>query len=254
MYSAMKQNQKDVLFMSNRLKDTVKQDKKDFIKFMVFVVVIVAMIGVCIWLLPWIISLKDEAGRAAFQEYIHSKGALGVLILLGIQVLQVVIAIIPGEPIEVIAGLLYGTIGGYAVCTVGMLIGTVIIYYGVKHLGASFIHRLIGQGKLERFKFLSDTKRLEILTFLLFFIPGTPKDMLTYFMPLTKIKPLAFFIIITVARIPSVISSTFAGASIGEGKWVQTIIIFAAIGIVAIAGIVINDRLMKKLNKKTDSK
>lgn len=239
--------------MSHKLRDTVKQDKKDFIKFIVFFIVIVAMIGVTIWLLPWIISLKDEAGRDAFQKYIHSKGALGVLILLGVQVLQVVIAIIPGEPIEVIAGLLYGTMGGYLVCTVGMLMGTVLIYYMVKFLGASFIHRLIGSGKLDKFKFLNDTKRLEIITFLLFFIPGTPKDMLTYFMPLTKIKPLAFFMIVTVARIPSIISSTFAGASIGEGKWIQTIIIFAAIGAVAIIGIIINDRLMKKMNAKKES-
>lgn len=235
-----------------KVKDYVRTHRKNVIKFTVLIAVVAAMIGVTIWLMPWIISLKDEAGRQAFELYIKSKGVWGVAILLGIQVLQVVIALIPGEPVEVIAGLLYGTFGGWAICTVGMLIGTVMVYYLVKLLGLSFFQDVVDEGKLEKFKFLQDTKRLELLTFILFFIPGTPKDILTYFMPLTKIKPLTFFVIVTVARIPSVISSTFAGASIGEGKWLQTLLIFLGIGLIGIIGILLNNRLMAKENAKED--
>lgn len=235
-----------------KIKTAVKQDKKDFVKFIILFLVIVAMVGITILLLPWIISLKDEAGRAAFQEYIHSKGAGGVFILLGVQIMQVILAVIPGEPIEVISGLLYGVWGGYFICTIGMLIGTVIIFYMVKLLGVSFLQKIIGLEKLEKYKFLNDTHRLEGLTFLLFFIPGTPKDLLTYFMPLTKIKPWIFFIIATVARIPSIISSTFAGQSIGDGKWGQTLIIFAVIGVIGILGIIFNDFIMKKLSTRKE--
>lgn len=235
-----------------KLKENIKNDKKDFLKFLLLFVAIIIMVGITIWLLPWIISLKDEAGRAAFQEYIHSKGVAGVFILLGVQIMQVIVAFIPGEPIEVIAGLLYGVWGGYFICTIGMIIGTVVIFYGVKFLGASFISRFIDSKKLEKYRFLNDAKRLEGLTFLLFFIPGTPKDLLTYFMPLTKIKPMVFFVIVTIARIPSVISSTFAGQSIGDGKWVQTLVIFGVIGLVGIIGIVCNDLFMKKAGEKKE--
>jgi len=202
--------------------------------------------------MPWIISLKDAKARDALREFIYSKGAFGVLILLGLQVLQVVVAIIPGEAIEVLSGLLYGTFYGYVICTVGMLIGTVMIYYTVRALGIVFINKMLGEDKLSKFKFLHDEKKLEMVTFLLFFIPGTPKDLLTYFMPLTKMKPITFFVITTVARIPSIISSTFAGASIGEGKWVQTVIIFCVIGLVGIVGIIFNDKFMKSVNKKRE--
>lgn len=236
--------------MKQNFKSTIKQDKKDFIKFLILFLVVVAMICVAIWLLPWIISLKDEAGRAAFEDYIYSKGVFGVFILLGIQIMQVIIAVIPGEPIEVIAGLLYGTMGGYLICTVGMLVGTIAIFYMVKLLGVAFIRRLIGENKLEHYKFLNDTRRLEVLTFILFFIPGTPKDLLTYVMPLTKIKPWVFFLLVTVARIPSIISSTYAGASISQGDWIKTLIIFGCIGAVAILGIIFNDRLMKKFGMR----
>lgn len=235
--------------MERKFKETVKNHKTDFIKFVIFAIIIVGIVAITIELLPWMISLKDESGRDAFQEYIHSKGAFGVLFLIGVQILQVVVAFIPGEPIEVLSGLLYGTWWGYVICTIGMLIGTIMIYYTVKVLGMSFINVLTGnKSKLDKFKFLQDTKKLETLVFLLFFIPGTPKDLLTYFMPVTKMKPLTFFIIVTVARIPSIVSSTYAGASIGDGKWLQTVIIFVVIGVVSLLGIMFNDKIMKLAN------
>lgn len=238
----------------HRLKTAAQENHKDFVKFIILGIVIVGMAAVTIWLLPWIISLKDQAGREAFETYIHSKGAWGVVILLGVQILQVVIAIIPGEPIEVISGLLYGTWWGWLICTVGMLVGTVLIYYLIKLLGVSFIRSLIDEKKFEKYKFLNDTKRLETVTFLLFFIPGTPKDLLTYFMPLTKIKPLTFFAIVTVARIPSILSSTFAGASLSEGKWLQTIVVFVVIGAIGILGIRFNDFIIDRLNRRREKR
>lgn len=227
-----------------------KYTKSEKIKLIILVAILVVILAITVYLMPWIISLKDAESREALKEYIHSKGAFGILILLGIQVLQVIVAIIPGEPIEVISGLLYGTWGGYLICTIGMLIGTILIYYTVRLLGYSFIKNVVGEGKLSKFKFLHDAKKLEMVTFLLFFIPGTPKDLLTYFMPLTKIKPSNFFLIVTIARIPSIVSSTFAGASIGDGKWLQTIVIFSVIGAVGLLGIIFNDVLIKSFNKK----
>ena len=232
-----------------------KEKRQKIIKWTIGIAAIAVVVALLIWMMPWIISLKDEAGRKAFQDFIYSKGIWGVCILFAIQVLQVVIAIIPGEPIEVIAGLLYGTFWGYVICTLGMLVGTILIFYGVRWLGSSFINTLTDSKKFERFSFLHNEKKLETIVFLLFFIPGTPKDVLTYFMPLTRIRPISFFVIVTIARIPSIVSSTFAGESLGQGEWVQSIIIFLIIGAVGILGIWVNDRLMKKREqKKQESK
>lgn len=239
--------------MSGKFKNTAKENKKEFIKFLILGLIFVFMGFLTIKLWPFIISLKDEEGREALKDFIISRGSLGVLTFLGIQVLQIIVAVIPGEPIEVLAGLIYGTWGGYLICTVGVLIGTIIIYYTVKLLGMSFIELLIDKEKLEKYKFLHDAKKLEAITFTLFFIPGTPKDLLTYFMPLTKIKPWVLFTIVTVARAPSIISSTFAGASIGAGKLVQTIVIFVVIGAIGILGIMFNDKIIKAFNSKKEN-
>lgn len=224
--------------------------QKDIIKLVILAVIAISLVVATILLMPYVISLKDEAVRNSLKEYIYSKGPLGVLILLGIQVVQVVIAVIPGEVVEVISGLLYGTFYGYLICTIGVLIGSVMIYYTVRALGYAFINRIVGEGKLSRYKFLQNQKKLEVIIFILFFIPGTPKDMLTYFIPFTKIKPLHFFVISTIARIPSIISSTFAGSSIGDGKWTQTVIIFVIIGAVGLLGIIFNERFINAVKRK----
>ncbi len=236
------------------LKNMVPKTAGDWIKLIIIVAVIGFMIGLTIYLIPVIATLGTEEGRAAFTKFIHENGAWGVVILEIIQITQVILAVIPGEPVEVLAGILFGTVWGYIWCTVGMLIGTVLIFYAVRFFGKRAIDALADSKQLEKFKFLHNSRRLEMLVFLLFFIPGTPKDILTYFMPLTKIKPLRFFVIVTVARIPSIISSTFAGSSISEGNWVQSIIIFAVIGTLGLLGIWLNDILMKRLEAKKEAK
>ncbi|MEG1996392.1 MAG: VTT domain-containing protein [Oscillospiraceae bacterium] len=226
------------------------KSKGDIAKIVLICVLGILLALITIWIFPYIVSLKDEQVRETFKNYIHAKGIIGVLILLAMQVVQVVIAVIPGEVVEVVSGILYGTIGGYLICTVGMLIGTITIYYLVKLLGASFAKKMVDGEKLAKYKFLHNAKKLEIITFILFFIPGTPKDLLTYVMPFTPIKPFRLFIIIAVARIPSIISSTFAGSSLGQGRIGQSLIVFIIIGIVGILGIIFNEKLIAFFNKE----
>lgn len=218
--------------------------------------IILALLAVAVYLvirfMPWVISLKDEAGREATREFIAQQGGWGVLILLGVQFLQVIVAIIPGEPIELLAGLLYGEWWGFLICMTGMLLGTVTVYYLVKWLGAPLIRRFFGEDGLSKYRFLQDGRRLRAITFLLFFIPGTPKDLLTYFMPLTAIRPVELFTLITLARIPSVLTSTFAGKFIINGNWTGTVILFAVMGGLGLTGILVNEWVVKRLEQKKE--
>lgn len=218
--------------------------KKDKIKFGVLIGFILLTLVVAVLLLPQIIALKDEAFRDRLREQILSFGILGWLIFAALQVFQILFAVIPGEPIEVIGGLLYGPWGGLLACMFGSLVGTMLVYYLVKLLGASFIGNMIDMKKTEKFKFLHNAKKLNLIIFILFFIPGTPKDVLSYVIPVTSVRPLHYFAITTVARIPSIITSTFAGSAIDNGQWLEMALIFIITGVVAILGIVFNDRII----------
>ena len=103
------------------------------------------------------------------------------------------------------------------------------IYLLVHKLGRKFIYDFISKEKIEKIeksKVFQDPKTIRFIIFILFFIPGTPKDLLTYIAALLPIKPLEFIIISTIARFPSVISSTWAGASLLEGNWQFSLMIY----------------------------
>ncbi len=224
---------------------------KTFLVLKIIAGILIAAIVVLlvIKLFPWFISLKDAEVREEFLEYLTTLGFEGFLVMVGIQTLQVILAILPGEPIEVLAGTMYGTLGGLAICLIGLFIGTSAVYFLVKLLGKRFVNILFSEKNVKRFSFLSDNKKLEIIMFIMFFIPGTPKDLLTYIAPLTPIKPLHYFCIAIFARIPSVISSTYAGATITDGDYTKTIIVFAITGVLGILGIIFNNKIIELLRK-----
>ncbi len=223
--------------------------KSGFIKFCILLAVLVVMLILSLYLFPYFSQLSDETKRAQLVEFIRGQGILGVLILLGLQVLQVVVAVIPGEIIEIVAGIIYGTVGGYIICTVGVLLSSMLVYYTVKKLGSEYIQKTFASDHLKRFTFLNDSKKLEVVIFILFFLPGTPKDMLTYLVPFTKIKPMHFFVISSIARIPSIISSTFAGANLIEGDYITSIVVFVITGGLGVLGIFNQERILNVLSK-----
>lgn len=233
----------------------MKKDKRDLKKWIGPTIIVLLLIICTIIFFPVFKELANDDKRDQLVQFIRGKGVWGILILLGIQILQVVVAVIPGEVVEVIAGILYGTFGGYVICTIGVLLSSVMVFYTVKKLGRKYVEKVVTFEKLKNFKFLNDTSKLNSIIFLLFFIPGTPKDLLTYIIPLTNVKPMHFFAISTFARIPSIVSSTYAGSTIHHGNFKMTLLVFIITGVVGILGIYANDKIMKKLNKnKADTK
>lgn len=226
-----------------------KYRKSDIVRIILFIGFILIMIGVTIALLPHIKLLMTEEGRIEFQQKLNSFGIWKFVIFVLCQVLQIIFAFIPGEPFEIISGVMFGWLGGLFMCMIGILIGTACVYYLVKLLGRPFVNAIISEEKLKKFKFLNDSRKLELITFLLFLIPGTPKDALVYFVPFTTIKPSRFFTIATLARIPSVVSSVLVGSTLNGGNWVWSIIILLLTGAIGVIGIWYNSKLMKKFDE-----
>jgi uncharacterized membrane protein YdjX (TVP38/TMEM64 family) len=232
--------------------DQELQRKSKIIRSILFVVFLLFLIILTIYLFPKFIELRYEETRLEVKEYIESIGFWGWLIALGVQVLQVVIAFLPGEPVEIAMGMVFGPIGGMLTCMLGIIIGTFIIYLLAKTIGMKFISIFINPEKLNEYKFINNATKKDMLVFTVYFIPGTPKDVITYFAPFIKMPMMRFILISTFARTPSIISSTLLGDSIGEGKWGLAIIIFASTLVIAGIGILINRWYMKKHQDTTE--
>ena len=217
-------------------------------KIILLIAVIAIMIGVTIYLIPLISELNTAEGQVAFKEKISSSGFLGILMLFGLQFAQIFLFIIPGEPIEILAGICYGKIWGTVFIMISSMIITAFIYLLVHKLGRKFIYDFVSKEKIEKIeksKIFQNPKTIRFIIFILFFIPGTPKDLLTYIAALLPIRPLEFIVISSLARFPSVVSSTWAGASLLEGNWEFSLMIYGAtFAIVAIAVLI-----MRKFDK-----
>ncbi len=235
-----------------KLPDISKMSKRG--KIALFAVIFLAIIAI-IWGIAKLCSpitdmLSDPASQAKFEEWVNSLGILGVGVMLLIQIAQIVIAFIPGEFVQVMAGVMYGTWGGLALCLVGCVFASAIIFALIRRLGRDFVVRFFGEEQLQKYDFLQDSSKLETLVFILFLIPGLPKDLLTYIVPLTPISMRNFLVLSTIGRIPGMVASTLIGSSVTDANWPLIIGVFAAVIVVAGLGIWKKDALMEWAKKR----
>lgn len=237
-----------------RSKGHTKMSKKTKIfKLVLLGIVLTIAIAVTAYLIPVIKELGTPEGQQAFQTRINDSGFLGILMLFGLQFAQIFLFIIPGEPIEILAGVCYGSLWGTVFIMVSAAIISAFIYVLVHKLGRKFIYDFVSKEKIEKIensKVFQNPKTIRFLIFILFFIPGTPKDLLTYIAALLPIKPMEFIIISTIARFPSVISSTWAGASLLEGNWQASLGIYGVTFLIVAIVVLIMRKFDK--NKITD--
>lgn len=219
-------------------------DVKKFAKIAVGVIVIAAIAGIIYLCIPIIRMLCTDEGRAVIDSKVKSFGAWAPLALIGIEVIQVVAAFIPGAPVDVMSGVLFGGFWGIIWCFIGIFIGTVIVFCLVRKFGRPLVYKLFPKEKIEGIRILGDEKKLIITTFILFVIPGTPKDFLTYIAGLTNIKPSKFFITAAVARVPAMSCSVLMGANLGEGRFLVSFILFAVILAASAVGFFVKKRLL----------
>ena len=181
--------------------------------------------------------IRFASSPERFRAWIAGCGAFGRVAFVGIVVLQTVAAFIPGEPFEIAAGYAFGALEGTALCLLGETLGSVGVFLFVKRFGTRAAEAFFPREKIEGLRFLRDEKRLEAFTFFVFLIPGTPKDLLCYIAGLTPMRLSAWVLISSVARFPSVVTSTLGGNALGMGDHAFAGIVFAVTLAVSLAGL-----------------
>ena len=239
-----------------------KNKKVVIIKVLLLVLAIALIAGILIYFWPYIMKISTTEGQIELKNTIENAGGWGILILFALQLLQIFVFFIPGEPIEIMAGMCFGKVWGTVFIIVSSLIVSALIFFMVRKFGRKFVYEFTDKKKLEKIEnspLLQNTKKLELIVFILFFIPGTPKDLFVYMAGLLPIKPYKFLIISTFARIPSIVTSTILGNSILHGDWklgvfFYSTILFVAILLVLIISVFDKDNtaenVLKTVNKK----
>lgn len=178
-----------------------------------------------------------------FRAWVDSSGFVSRVIFVGMVVFQLIIALIPGEPLEMGAGYAFGALEGTILCIIGCVIGSALVFLFVRRFGVKLVEVFFPREKIRSLRFLQDSRRLNLLTFIVFFIPGTPKDLLSYFIGLTDMKLGTWLCITAVARIPSIVTSTVTGDALGLKDYQFALIAFGVTLALSLAGILVYRRL-----------
>ncbi len=210
--------------------------------FGLFMVLLFRFVGV-----PMIRFIEDPA---QYRTWIEGKGILAQISFLAMVFFQVLVAIIPGEPLEICAGYTFGAVEGSLLCMLGIALGSAAIFLLVRSLGVKLVEVFFSVEKIRSMRFLRESQKRNMLTFLIMFIPGTPKDLISYFIGLTDMKLYEWLIISTIARIPSIITSTVGGSALAEKNYKFAVIVFVIAAIISITGIIIYNKIQtKRLHK-----
>jgi len=218
--------------------------KKKITAFIIFAAVIAVLTVVSIIVGKKLIEYAAEPEE--FREWVNQNGFLSRAVYIGITLLQVIIAFIPGEPLEILGGYAFGTIEGTLLFLISSTIGSVLIFLLVRKFGMRFAEIFFTKEKLQSLNFLKSSSKKNYLFFIIYALPGTPKDLLSYFAGFTDMKLSVWLFICTVGRLPSLITSIIGGSALGTKNYTSAIIVFAVTAVISGLGLLIYNKISKK--------
>ena len=140
--------------------------------------------------------------------------------------IQVVIAVIPGEPLEIVGGYAFGSIEGTLLCLMAATAGSIVVFLVVRRSGIRLAMLFFPKHQVVSLHFFQKLPKRDFLYLLIFMIPGTPKDLLCYFAGLTDMRFSVWLLICSLGRIPSIVTSTIGGDALGTKNYLYAGIVF----------------------------
>ena len=163
--------------------------------------------------------------------------------------MQVVIFVIPGEIPQIAGGYLFGIAAGSFYSITGILLGSTCNFFLARSLGVPFVKYLFSEDRLRSFDAIMHSTRTQIAFFLLFVIPGIPKDILCYVAGLSPLRFGAFLLISTVGRLPGIVGSAAMGDAAAAKKWAFAIILAAISVVLFVAGLIFRERIHRFIER-----
>jgi len=215
-------------------------------------VAVLFFLAVTVFLGKPLLSLFEDP--EIFRDWVKERGWGARGIFVGMMLLQMTVALIPGEPLEIGAGLAFGAVEGTVLCMAGIAIGSSLVFFVVRRFGVKLVEVFFPLEKIHSLRLLQDSHRFDMLLFFLMLIPGTPKDLISYFVGLTPMKYQKWLCISVLGRIPSVLTSTLGGNALGTENYLFAAVVFVISALISFLGICLYERITKKRKEKAEIK
>ena len=213
------------------------------------ILLLLILTGLAVYLFFHFDLLRFFQDRHQILQFIKSYDPYDKLVFILLQIIQVVAAPIPGELTGFIGGYLYGPFWGTVYSTIGLTIGSWIAFMLARFLGEPLLEKVVKKEVFEKFEHFMEHKGL-LVSFLLFLIPGFPKDYLCYIMGVSLIPTGTFIMISTAGRLLGTIMLTITGAFVGNGQYIFLTVILSLGIAIFIVTYYYHDKLLAILKKK----
>ena len=170
-----------------------------------------------------------------FRLWVESHGLWSRAAYVGMVFLQVLVAVIPGEPLEISGGYAFGAVQGTVLCILGAFLGSVVVFAFVRRFGRELVEIFFPKEKIESLRFLQSSPK---------------RDLLCFFAGLTDLSWGKWLLICSLGRVPSIITSTVGGSAVGGRQYLFAILVFAGTMALSAVGLLIYRGLCRRHEKK----
>ncbi len=189
------------------------------------------VIGFCVWLVvtdapAYRFVVRLYADPQFLKETLRRWGILAPLLFIALQALQVVLSPIPGEATGFLGGYLFGEWVGFVYSTIGLTLGSVAAFGVGRWLGVRFVRNLVSKETWARLGFIVEAEGA-ILCFIVYLIPGLPKDMVCYLFGISPMPLWVFAVVSGLGRMPGTWILSAQGARTATGQYIQVVAITA---------------------------
>ncbi len=196
------------------------------------------LLGLTIWRVAlgspaYLFLLRLHKDPVYLQETLRSWGWLAPAVFIAIQALQVLLSPVPGEATGILGGFLFGLGLGFVYSTVGLTLGTMAAFWVGRWVGARFVRRYVADHVWERLGFIVEAEGA-ILAFVIYLIPGFPKDIVSYLFGISPMPAWVFALVSTLGRLPGTWVLSAQGSKTAAGQYVQLALLTALVAAVAI--------------------
>ena len=238
-----------LIYLMKKKELTITQQKRLGIAALI---IAIAVMGLLVWLVG-VPLVRFASQPEHFRTWVNSHGFGGCLAYMGMVILQVVVALIPGEPFEIAAGYAFGAVEGTLLCLAASALGSVCVFLLVRRFGHRLAEVFFSKEKLRSIRFLQTTRRRDLLFLIIFMLPGTPKDLLCYFAGLTTIRFPVWLLICSLGRLPSIVTSTIGGDALGTKNYWGAVLVFLVTLTISAAGLLFYDRLCARKQREKEN-
>lgn len=217
-----------------------------WLKLGLITVVVLAIIVYLIWDVAAVGPITHLlTNRDQLVEVVSSWGIFAPIIYIILQIIQTVVAPIPGQIVGGIGGFVFGP-WGILWTTIGTIIGCYFVFRIARRFGRPLLEKLFKKSIIDKFDFILNSKSTSLILFLIFLLPGFPDDVICYLAGLTKLPIRRLMTILVLGRFPVIVVTNFIGEGISTN--------IAAVVVIAVATVILlglavwqRERLMRFL-------